>query len=155
MRSLLVVTVLVVLGGCGNDTSTKGKANKPDVVAAANAVCKADDANQKASLAAYETRFGADTPSQDEAHDFLVTDLLPKLDATVADMHRIPLPLNDRAKWDKALSALDDELKAAKDASAADPVHVLAALKSGFAAPTTSNAGNLFIDFGATDCTTL
>jgi hypothetical protein len=151
----LVLASVMTMAACSDDTPTKGTAKRDDVIADANAVCRQDLVTTKATLDAYKARFGATTPSEADARDFLINTVSPADDATVAGFHAIPNPEKDAQQWNDALDAIDKANHDFKYQIDQDPVALVVAVGKTDPNKTGDATGTLFVNFGAKDCSTL
>jgi hypothetical protein len=143
---LAVCGVLFLAAACssGGGATPLRFVEKSTAIAEADAICKQGDAEVKQLTADFNAAHAA--PTVEEAHDFWVNILLPRLDRQVGDIHRIGEPTKDKVGWDEAVIALDNGLSALKTEISADPVKVLKG-STAF-----SNANKLFVAYGFKEC---
>jgi len=157
-RRLTFASLALVVGltaaACSDDVTQKGTAKRDDVIAAANATCQQNLIFTKAHVDAYKARFSSGTAAADQARDFLVNTVSPDMDNIAARFHSYPNPEKDTQKWRDALEQLDKQLHDFKYQIDQDPVALAKTI--GTADPNKGTAaGQLFVTFGAKDCTTL
>jgi hypothetical protein len=122
---LAVCGALLLAAAC----SSSGKAGPAPLVeksyalAQGDAICKALVSDISTLVTQYKASQSSPTP--DQARDFLVTTLLPRIDRGVGDLHRIGEPTKDRVGFDDAILAVDKDLTALKLSISADPIKVL------------------------------
>jgi hypothetical protein len=146
-RSILAVCgALFLAAACssGGGAAPVVFLEKSAAIAQADAICKQGDAEIKQLLADFNAAHS--NPSVEEARDFWVNTLLPRLDREVGDIHRVGEPTKDKVGWDEAVIALDKALSQLKTEISADPVKTLDGSAS------FSNANKLFVAYGFKEC---
>ena len=153
-RSALSIALLsgLLLAACSDSggLTANQKLSISDFRAGAEAVCARLNQAGVDTRALYEAQFAGRTPTAEEAHDFLVREVLPLLDKQVGDLHNLGEPTLDRTEWDDIMQQLDDRLTAFKNSAESEPVQTL----TRFYRPTTVKQPlqRQFETFGATPC---
>ena len=140
--------VAFLAAACSGGGSGGGPApavEKSFAISQGDAICKQLVADVGTLVTTFKSTHA--TPTPDEARDFLVNTLLPRLDRGVGDMHRIGEPTKDRVGFDDAILALDKDLTALKSAVGTDPVKVLGSPIVIFA-----TSAKPFVNYGFTEC---
>ena len=145
---MFACSALLVAAACSNDSGKPQRAQpveKSYAIASADAICK----NLAANIAASVSQFKSAHPNATDAdaRDFLVSTLLPTIDEATGAIHRIGEPTKDRGPFDSAVTALDKDVSALKDAVSADPQKVLAS-----PIVVWTNSARLFAAYGFKEC---
>jgi hypothetical protein len=144
----LACAVAVVGGACSSSSASIPPPHSVEKSAAINAgdgLCKSLAADQKQLIADFKSQHP--TATADEARDFLVNTLSPRIERMVGDFHRIGEPTKDKADWDQIVIALDQDLSDFKSKISADPIGLLA--DKPFA-----GEAKAFTDYGFKECQT-
>jgi hypothetical protein len=128
---LLACGLVLAAGACGGSTAPVARPQISDATAAGDGICTSLFADQKALVDQFHAQHP--TPSKDDATDFLVNTLIPRVERAVGDFHRIGEPTKDRQSWDLIVQGLDSDLSTFKieaggknkDDTAIDPVKVI------------------------------
>lgn len=142
----------LLLAACSESATLTGnqKLSISDFRAGADAVCAQLNQAGIETRAVYDTQFAGRTPTVEEAHDFLVRQVLPLLDRQVGDLHNLGEPTLDRASWDAIMREVDRRLSAYKSAAEADPLKTLQDFNQATTAKDTLQ--QQFVAFGAPEC---
>jgi hypothetical protein len=121
---LACASALGVLGAaCGSNDARIPPARaveKSDAINAGDSVCKALAADHKQLVDEFKNQHPSANP--DEARDFLVNTLSPRIEQAVGDFHRIGEPTKDKNDWDEIVANLDGDLVDFKSKIGTDPV---------------------------------
>jgi hypothetical protein len=141
----LFVACGLVLGtvACGGTTATTAQPQISDATAVGDAICTGMLADQKALVAQFKSQHP--NPSKDDATDFLVNTLIPRLERAVGDFHRVGEPTKDRQKWDDIVKNLDEDVAALKTAAGKDPVQAVDSKPF-------ADVSDAFTNFGFKEC---
>jgi hypothetical protein len=134
----------------GDGLTANQKQDISNFRAGADAVCARLNQAGLDTRALYDAQFGGRTPTVEEAHDFLVRQVLPLLDRQVGDLHDLGEPTLDRNSWDDIMRQLDRRLSAFKYAADNDPLKTL--LDFYRPAPAKDTLQQQFVAFGAPEC---
>jgi hypothetical protein len=120
-----LLLVLVACSDSGGTVAPTPQIDESTAIANGDAICKqlAADIDQLVT----NFRSTHPSPSADDAREFLVNTLIVRIEHGVGDLHRQGKPTKDTVAYDEAISALDDDLAAFKDAVGADPLKVISA----------------------------
>ena len=88
-------------------------------------MCKALAADQQKLVDDFKAK--VPQAKAEDARDFLVHTLSPRIERAVGDFHRIGEPTKDKQEWDKLVRSLDDDLTAFKSQISIDPIGLLTA----------------------------
>ena len=153
-RSALSIALLsgLLLAACSDSggLTANQKQSISDFRAGAEAVCARLNQAGVDTRALYEAQFAGRTPTADEAHDFLVREVLPLLDKQVGDLHNLGEPTLDRTSWDDIMRAIDRRLSEYKHAADSDPLATLQNFNRPAAVKDTLQ--QQFAKFGAPEC---
>jgi hypothetical protein len=146
--TLAVCALLFLAAAC---SSGGGKARPAPLVersfvtAQGDAICKALVADVATLVGRFKTAHP--TPTDADARDFLVTQLLPRIDGGVGGLHRMGEPTKDRVGFDDAILALDRDLTALKLAVSTDSIKVV-----NNPIPIFVTSAKPFVDYGFKEC---
>ena len=142
----------LLLAACSDDSglTANQKQSISDFRAGAEAVCARLNQAGVDTRALYEAQFAGRTPTVEEAHDFLVREVLPGLDRQVGDLHNLGEPTLDRTSWDDIMRAIDRRLSEYKHAADNDPLATLQNFKRQTAVK--DSLQQQFVDFGVPEC---
>ena len=146
---LSVVALSLVAAACGSDNTVSvpppQAVEKSTAIATGDAIC----AQLRADVQQLVDGFKASKPSPSaaDARDFLTNSLFPRVDRGVGDIHRVGEPTKDKAPYDAAIKALDNDLSALKSAAGTDPVKVATNKIALF-----DTSSNDFADYGFKEC---
>jgi hypothetical protein len=143
-RALAFGVVLVLLAGaCSDDEITRPVIEKDELIAKADAVCKAAAADLESLARGQDDAAG----SAEKARVLLVEKLLPRLDKELGDLKEIGEPQTSRVDWDALIKALDTAVSSIKQQAQDDPVKALTTSSAVFA-----DANARAVAFGLKEC---
>jgi hypothetical protein len=145
---LAVGGVLVLAAACSSGSGHAQPAplvEKSYAISQGDLICKALTSDVGTLVGQFKSTHA--TPSEADAHDFLVTTMLPRIDRGVGDLHRIGEPTKDRVAFDDAVLDLDKDLSALKLAVSADPIKVV-----NNPIPVWVTSAKRFTDYGFKEC---
>jgi hypothetical protein len=143
---LLACAVAVVAAACSSSSASippPHSVEKSAAIDTGDSVCKALAADQQKLVDAFKAKFPQATA--EDARDFLVNGLTPRIERAVGDFHRIGEPTKDKTDWDKIVSNLDKDLTDFKTKISTDPIGLLTAKPFAAEAPS-------FDAYGFKDC---
>jgi hypothetical protein len=126
---LLASMAAVVAAGCSNANTASipppHAVEKSTAIALGDNVCQALAADHQTLVDSFKTQ--VPQAKAEDARQFLVDTLTPRIERAVGDFHRIGEPTKDRQDWDKLVSDLDTHLTEFKSQISADPIGLLTA----------------------------
>jgi hypothetical protein len=146
IMTLLACTVAVFAAACSSSNASippPHSVDKTAAIAAGDGVCKSLNADHQKLVNDFKSKHPQATT--DDARDFLVNVLSPRIERAVGDFHRIGEPTKDKQDWDKLVSNLDEDLTNFKAKISTDPLGLLAAKPFAVDAPK-------FDAYGFKDC---
>jgi hypothetical protein len=126
--TLLACAVAVLGAACSSSSASippPHSVEKTAAVDTGDSVCKALAADQQKLVNDFKTKFPEATA--EDARDFLVNGLTPRIERAVGDFHRIGEPTKDKQDWDKLVANLDTDLSDFKAKISTDPIGLLSA----------------------------
>jgi hypothetical protein len=124
---LLACTVAVLAAACSNSTAASipppRYVERSAAVAAGDAVCTALAADLQRLTTDFKSTHSQVTA--DDAREFVVSTLTPRLEQSVGDFHRIGEPTKDSPAWNTIVSRLDTDVLYYKAMIPEDPISLL------------------------------
>jgi hypothetical protein len=126
--TLLACAVAVLAAACSSSSASippPHSVEKSTAIDTGDSVCKALTADQQKLVNDFKAKVPEATA--EDARDFLVNGLSPRIERTVGDFHRIGEPTKDKQDWDKLVASLDKDLTDFKAKISTDPIGLLSA----------------------------
>src|SRR4051812_12835235 len=123
---VIVTGALLMVVGCSKSSTNQAnvanatKVDRSTAIAVGDQLCQQLSADFRTLVDPFHAQHP--TPTKEEAHDFVVSTIIPRDERFVGDFHRIGEPTNGRADWDDLVKALDNDLAAYKARVDADPI---------------------------------
>ena len=112
-------------GGSNASVPPAHNVEKSTAIDEGDSVCTTLNSDEQKLIANFKKQHPQATA--DDARDFLVDTLSPRIDHAVGDFHRIGEPTKDKVEWDKLVGSLDKDLSAFKAKISTDPIGLLTA----------------------------
>ncbi len=125
--TLLAGALAIVATACGGGNNASippaQTVDKSTAISEGDSVCTALAADQKQLVDTFKQQHPNLKP--DDARDFLINTLSPRIERAVGDFHRIGEPSKDRTDWDTIVRGLDKDLSTYKADLDTDPIKQL------------------------------